>query len=44
VASGWTVEASIEPTVQDCRPGGFQIRPPVPYQVGLDLFWQWGSP
>jgi translocation and assembly module TamB len=40
----FTVEASIEPTVQECRPGGFQIRPPVPYQVGFDLFWQWGTP
>jgi len=44
LGSAWTVEASIEPTVQDCRPGGFQIRPPVPYQVGFDLFWQWGTP
>ena len=44
LASAWTVEASIEPTVQDCRPGGFLIRPPVPYQVGFDLFWQWGTP
>jgi len=44
VAGGWTVEASIEPTVEECRPVGFQIRPPAPYQIGLDLFWQWGAP
>jgi translocation and assembly module TamB len=39
----WAVEASIEPTSQECRPAGFQIRPPAPYQVGFDLFWQWGA-
>jgi len=39
----WTVEASIEPTTEECRPVGFQIRPPAPYQIGLDLFWQWGA-
>ena len=44
VSGGWTVEASIEPTVEECRPVGFQIRPPAPYQIGLDLFWQWGAP
>jgi len=44
VAGGFTVEASIEPTTEECRPVGFQIRPPTPYQVGLDLFWQWGTP
>jgi translocation and assembly module TamB len=44
LAPRWTLEASIEPTVQECRPVGFQIRPPVPYQIGMDLFWQWGVP
>ena len=39
----WSVEASIEPTEQECRPAGFQIRPPAPYQIGFDLFWQWGA-
>jgi translocation and assembly module TamB len=39
----WSVEASIEPTAQECRPLGFQIRPPAPYQLGFDLFWQWGA-
>ena len=39
----WTVEASIEPTVEECRPVGFQIRPPAAYQIGFDLFWQWGA-
>ncbi len=38
----WSVAASIEPTEQECRPAGYQIRPPAPYQVGFDLFWQWG--
>ncbi|HTT68165.1 MAG TPA: translocation/assembly module TamB [Gemmatimonadales bacterium] len=40
----FTMEASIEPTVEECRPVGFQIRPPAPYQIGFDLFWQWGTP
>jgi translocation and assembly module TamB len=40
----WSLEASVEPTVQECRPSGWQIRPPSPYQVGVDLFWQWGNP
>lgn len=40
----WSMEASVEPTVQECRQVGFQIRPPVPYQIGLDLFWQSGVP
>ncbi len=40
----WSLEASIEPTSQECRPGGFQIRPPIAYQVGMDLFWQLGGP
>jgi translocation and assembly module TamB len=40
LTGGWTVGASIEPTVQDCRPTGFQILPPTPYQIGVDLFWQ----
>ncbi len=40
----WSMEASVEPTAQDCRQVGFQIRPPVPYQIGLDLFWQSGNP
>jgi translocation and assembly module TamB len=40
----WSVEASIEPTAQECRPAGFQIRPPAPYQFGFDLFWQSGAP
>ncbi len=44
LGANWTVEASVEPTVQECRPGGFVIRPPVAYQVGFDLFWQWGTP
>jgi translocation and assembly module TamB len=44
LGSQWTVEASIEPTLQECRPAGFLIRPPTPYQVGFDLFWQWGGP
>jgi translocation and assembly module TamB len=44
LAPRWTLEASVEPTVQDCRPVGYQIRPPVPYQIGMDLFWQWGVP
>ena len=44
VGGGFTVEASMEPTTEECRPVGFQIRPPTPYQVGLDLFWQWGTP
>ena len=44
LAPRWTLQASIEPTVQECRPVGFRIRPPVPYQVGMDLFWQWGVP
>jgi translocation and assembly module TamB len=44
LAPRWTLEASIEPTVQECRPVGFQIRPPSPYQIGMDLFWQWGVP
>ena len=39
-----SVEASIEPTSEECRPVGFQIRPPAPYQIGFDLFWQWGTP
>ncbi len=44
LAPRWTLEASVEPTVQECRPVGFQIRPPVGYQYGMDLFWQWGLP
>ena len=40
----WSMEASVEPTVQECRPVGFLIRPPAPYQVGFDLFWQSGVP
>jgi hypothetical protein len=40
----WSMEASVEPTVQECRPSGFLIRPPAPYQIGFDLFWQSGSP
>ncbi len=40
----WSVEASIEPTAQECRPAGFQIAPPAPYQFGFDLFWQLGAP
>jgi len=44
LTGSFTVEASIEPTVEECRPVGFQIRPPAPYQIGLDLFWQWGGP
>jgi len=40
----WSMEASVEPTVQECRPSGFLIRPPAPYQIGLDLFWQSGNP
>jgi translocation and assembly module TamB len=44
LAPRWTLEASIEPTAQECRPVGFQIAPPAPYQVGMDLFWQWGVP
>jgi len=39
----FTMEASIEPTIEECRPVGFQIRPPAPYQIGFDLFWQWGG-
>ncbi len=42
-AGHWTAEASIEPTAQECRPAGFQIRPQAAYQVGFDLFWQWGA-
>ena len=44
LARSWSLEASVEPTVQECRPVGFVIRPPVPYQVGFDLFWQSGNP
>ena len=44
LAPRWTLEASIEPPVQECRPAGFQIRPPGSYQIGMDLFWQWGVP
>jgi translocation and assembly module TamB len=40
----WRMEASVEPTVQECRPAGFLIRPPAPYQIGFDLFWQSGNP
>jgi translocation and assembly module TamB len=39
-----SMEASVEPTVQECRSVGFLIRPPVPYQFGFDLFWQSGGP
>ncbi len=44
LARRWSVEASVEPTVQDCRPVGFVIRPPASYQVGFDLFWQSAGP
>jgi translocation and assembly module TamB len=44
LARRWSVEASVEPTVQECRPVGFLIRPPAAYQVGFDLFWQSGGP
>jgi translocation and assembly module TamB len=44
LAPRWTLQASIEPTLQECRPAGFQFRPARDYQVGMDLFWQWGVP
>ena len=40
----WSMQASVEPTVQECRPSGLLIRPPAPYQIGFDLFWQSGNP
>lgn len=43
LSGGWSLEASVEPTLQECRPAGFQIRPPAPYQIGFDVFWRWGG-
>jgi translocation and assembly module TamB len=40
LTGGWTAAASVEPSVQECRPTGFQILLPGPYQFGFDLFWQ----
>ncbi|HVO35885.1 MAG TPA: translocation/assembly module TamB domain-containing protein [Gemmatimonadales bacterium] len=40
----WSMEASVEPTVEECRSIGFLIRPPAPYQIGFDLFWQSEGP
>ncbi len=40
----WSMQANVEPTVQECRPVGFVIRPPSAYQFGFDLFWQSTGP
>ena len=44
LASRWSMQASVEPMVQDCRPAGIVTLPRTTYQFGFDLFWQSGGP
>ena len=44
LAGRWRLQVSIEPLLQECRALGVAPRPSTPYQVGVDLFWQRGTP